>query len=76
MQESRALQSWARYVGNEAAQVSKALKIKDGEMVVCVSDPLWLHQLLLLKNQILNRYKREFPQLKLKQLFFKRGELS
>ncbi|MFM8270231.1 MAG: DciA family protein [Pseudomonadota bacterium] len=76
MHESRALESWRRYVGKEAEQVSKAVRIKEGELLVVVSDPLWLHQLLLLKNQILNCYRKDFPQLRLKQIFFKRGELS
>lgn len=75
MQESRALEAWPRYVGKEAALVSKPLRIKDGEMVIRVSDPLWLHQLMLLKNQILKCYRKDFPQLKLKQLFFKRDSL-
>jgi hypothetical protein len=72
MQESRAIQSWTRYVGKEAAKVSKAIRITEGELLVYVSDPLWLHQLMLLKNQILNCYRREFAQLKLRQLYFKR----
>jgi len=72
MQESRAIQSWTRYVGKEAAKVSKAIRITDGELLVYVSDPLWLHQLMLLKNQILNCYRRDFSQLKLRQLYFKR----
>jgi len=76
MKESQALLAWPNYVGVEAALVSKPIKIKDAEMVVCVSDPLWLHQLILLKNQILKCYRRDFPQLKLNQLFFKRGEIN
>ena len=72
MQESRAIQSWARYVGKEAAKVSKAIRISEGELLVYVSDPLWLHQLMLLKNQILICYKRDFYHLKLRQLYFKR----
>lgn len=76
MQESRALSSWPRFVGKEAAQVSKPIRINNGELLVYVSDPLWLHQLLLLKNQILNCFRRDFPGLKLKQIFFKRSEIN
>jgi len=76
MRESRALSSWIRFVGKEAAQFSKPVKITNGEMLVYVSDPLWLHQLLMLKNQILNCFRKDFPDLKLKQIFFKRGVLN
>lgn len=75
MQESQALQAWERYVGPEAAQVSRAIKIKDQEMIVWVSDPLWLHQLLHLKNQILRCYGRDFPKLRLNKLYLKRSAL-
>jgi hypothetical protein len=76
MQESQAIEAWHRYVGKEAALVSRALKIKEGELTVVVSDTLWLHQLLLLKNEILKCYRRDFPQLKLFHIFLKRGNID
>lgn len=75
MKESQALASWAKYVGAEAAQVSKAVKLRDQELIVIVSDPLWMHQLILLKQDILKRYRKDFFELKISQIFFKRGEL-
>lgn len=75
MRESQALLAWERHVGKEAAAVSKAVRIKDGELLVWVSDPLWLHQLLLVKRQLLARYHKEFSDLHLKDIFFKRTEL-
>jgi hypothetical protein len=75
IKESQALLAWERYVGKEAAAVSKAVRIKDGELLVWVSDPLWLHQLLLVKRQVIARYHKEFPDLKLRDIFFKRSEL-
>lgn len=76
MQESQAISAWPRYVGKEASLVSKALRIKESEMTVVVSDPLWLHQLLLLKQDILKCYRKDFPGLKLTQIFFSRGTLE
>lgn len=76
MKESQALLAWPNYVGVEAAVVSRPVRIKDNEMLIYVADPLWLHQLLLLKNQILKCYRRDFPELKLTQLYFKRGEIK
>ncbi|NBV51203.1 DUF721 domain-containing protein [bacterium] len=75
MLESQALQAWPRYVGAEAAAVSQAIRIKEQELLIWVSDPLWLHQLLHLKNQILSCYRRDFPQLRLNKLYLKRTHL-
>lgn len=76
MDETRALLAWTQYVGPEAAQFSEALKIAGNKMIVLVNDPLWMHQLLLLKNQILKCYRRDFPGLKLQDLFFKRNSAA
>lgn len=75
IKESQALLAWERYVGKEAAAVSKPIRIKEEELLVFVSDPLWLHQLLLVKRQLIARYAQEFPQLKIKDIFFKRSEI-
>jgi len=75
MKESQAILKWPHYVGKEAAKVSKALKLRDQELIVLVSDGLWMHQLMLLKQEILKRYRKDFPELKIQQLFFKRGEI-
>ncbi|NBX92038.1 MAG: DUF721 domain-containing protein [Proteobacteria bacterium] len=76
MDEARALLAWNRYVGPEAAPFSEAIKVNGHEIVVLVSDPLWMHQLVLLKNQILKLYKRDFPRLRIDNLFFKRKTSS
>lgn len=76
IKESQALTAWSGYVGKEASLVSKAVRIKESEMTVIVTDPLWLHQLLLLKNQILKCYRRDFPELKLTHIFLMRGTLD
>lgn len=76
MKESQALLSWQKYVGPEAAKVSKAVKLKEQELVVIVVDGLWMHQLILLKQDILKQYRKDFPELKIQQIFFKRGEFT
>jgi len=75
IQESQALSAWPKYVGSEAATVSKAIRLKENELLVWVSDPLWLHQLLLVKRQLVSCYQRDFPQLKIKDIYFKRNVL-
>lgn len=76
MKESQALLSWQKYVGAEANRVSKAVKLKDQELLVIVADGLWMHQLILLKQNILKQYRKDFPELKINQIFFKRGDFT
>lgn len=73
--ENQALLAWERFVGKEASLVSKPIRIKEGELLVLVSDPLWLHQLLMVKRQLMTRFAQEFPHIKIKDIFFKRSEL-
>ena len=70
--EQRALFSWAEYVGNSAARFSQALRVRNGTLTVLVSDPLWMQQLSLIKQEILKRYKKEFPRLGIRSIFFAR----
>lgn len=71
--ESRAVMAWPNLVGNAAAQASTALKIRNNVLIVQVADPLWMQQLMLLKNSLLKKYRAAFPSLPLVDIFFTRS---
>lgn len=70
IEQARALQAWPRFVGETAALASTALRIRGPRLIVQVPDPVWRQQLLFLKTQILDLYRRHFPRLGLKEIFF------
>ena len=70
MEESKALMAWKTSVGEAAARVSKALRVRGSQLIVFVSDPLWMQQLLFLKHDLIKKYQREFPRLKLTDIYF------
>lgn len=72
IEESRALEAWGRYVGEAAARVSRAARLRQGTLTVIVRDPIWMQQLSLLKRGIIAKYKAEFPKLVLRDIFFSR----
>ena len=72
IEESKALEAWARYVGEAAARVSKASRARNGVLTVVVRDPVWMQQLSFLKHGILGKYRQDFPKLNLRDIFFTR----
>ncbi|MBI4404302.1 MAG: DUF721 domain-containing protein [Deltaproteobacteria bacterium] len=72
-EEARALFAWQEFVGPAAAEVAKPVRIRNHTLTVRVADPLWLQQLVLLKQEILRKYRSAFPKLRLKDVFFVRG---
>lgn len=76
MEECRAMLAWETYVGRAAALVSTPLRIRNGSLTVQVTDPLWMQQLSLLKQDILARYRRDFSRLNLKDIYFTRHDRS
>ncbi len=73
IEETKALEAWAKYVGEAAARVSRASRARNGVLTVVVKDPVWMQQLSFLKQGILARYREDFPRLGLKNIFFSRN---
>lgn len=72
LEENKALNAWARYVGDSGALVSQALRVRGNELIVQVDDPLWMHQFILVKRDLIRRYQTDFPRLQIKDIFFTR----
>jgi predicted nucleic acid-binding Zn ribbon protein len=74
IEETRAILAWESIVGDTASRASQPLRVRGGKLVVKVEDPLWMQQLLLLKTEILKKYRQRFPQLHLTDIFFSRTD--
>lgn len=72
IEETRACLAWEQLVGPTAARFSHAQRMRGPQLVVKVSDPLWLTQLSLLKTELLQKYQTQFPQLGIRDIFFVR----
>jgi predicted nucleic acid-binding Zn ribbon protein len=72
IEENKALEAWEKYVGEAAARVSSAVRIRGSTLTVLVRDPVWMQQLSFLKQGILAKYRQDFPKLSLTQIFFSR----
>ncbi len=75
IEESRALMAWEVFVGDAAARVSKPLRIRGTQLIVRVQDGLWMQQLMMLKHDLLRKYREAFPKLKLTDIFFTRQQV-
>jgi len=73
IEESRAVIAWPSYVGESAALVSKAQRVRNNTLIVGVTDPLWMQQLSLLKQVLLKRYRKDFPRLGIQDIYFTRA---
>jgi hypothetical protein len=70
IEEQRALMAWQEFVGPQAAAYSKAERLSNRQLVVRVRDPLWRHQLYLLKTELVRKYRTAFPGLKIDDIFY------
>lgn len=76
MEEARALLAWPKYIGEAAAEHAVAKRFRGSTIIIIVSDPLWMQQLILLKNELLKRFQRDFPGLGIRDLYFSRKDLD
>lgn len=70
IEEQRALMAWKDFVGPAAAAVSRAERVRNHQLVIRVRDPLWMHQLYLLKNELIRQYRKAFPALRIDDIFY------
>lgn len=74
MEEAKAILAWPRYIGEAATEHASAKRFRGSTLIILVTDPLWMQQLMLLKYELLKRYQKDFPSLKIKDLFFTRKD--
>lgn len=70
------LDSWPDAVGAYIARKTKAVSVKQGVLLVRVSDPIWAQHLVLQKKQILERLNRGQSTKILKDIRFQIGSFA
>jgi predicted nucleic acid-binding Zn ribbon protein len=55
IEEARILELWAKAVGPQIANRSRALQIKDKTILIAVDHPVWKQELLANKNLVLEK---------------------
>ncbi|NLM51663.1 MAG: DUF721 domain-containing protein [Firmicutes bacterium] len=70
------IDSWPEVVGEYIAQKTKAVSVKQGVLLVRVSDSIWAQHLVLQKRQILQKLNRRQKTKILKDIRFQVGSLE
>jgi predicted nucleic acid-binding Zn ribbon protein len=70
VEETRALMAWGKIVGTIVAEASWAMAVRNDVLQVEVVDSLWMQQLTFSKRSIVQSYRKQFPQLGIKDIFF------
>jgi len=62
---------WKNIVGNTIAKNTEIQKFKNGKITVKTSNPVWRNELIFQKEDLLNRLKKEEPELNIKEIEFR-----
>ena len=62
---------WKNIVGNTIAKNTEIQKFKKGKITVKTSNPIWRNELIFQKEDLLNRLKKEEPELNIKEIEFR-----
>ena len=62
---------WKNIVGNTIAKNTELQKFKNGKITVKTSNPIWRNELIFQKDDLLNRLKKEEPELNIKEIEFR-----
>ena len=55
---------WRNILTKKELEHAQLVGVKDGKLLVNVDSPAWLYQMHLKKNNILNKFKEQDPQIK------------
>ena len=63
--------SWKKIVGKTISKNTEISGIKKGKIIIKVSNPIWRNELTFQKEDLLNRLKKEEPEIIIKEIEFK-----
>ena len=63
--------AWANIVGKTIANNTEIQKFQNGKITVKTSNPIWRNELIFQKEDLLNRLKKEEPELNIKEIEFR-----
>ena len=63
--------SWNKIVGKTISKNTEITRIKNGKITIKTSNPIWRNELTFQKEELLNRLKKEEPELNIKEIEFR-----
>ena len=63
--------SWNKIVGNTISKNTEIESIKNGKITIKTTNPIWRNELTFQKEDLLNRLKKEEPEINIKEIEFK-----
>ena len=63
--------SWNKIVGKTISKNTEIANIKNGKITIKTSNPIWRNELTFQKEDLLNRLKKEEPEINIKEIEFR-----
>ena len=63
--------AWKNIVGKTISQNTEIKSIKNGKVTIKTVNPIWRNELVFQKEDLLNRLKKEEPELYIKEIEFR-----
>ena len=63
--------SWNKIVGKTISKNTEITGIKNGKITIKTSNPIWRNELTFQKEDLLNRLKKEEPEINIKEIEFR-----
>ena len=63
--------SWIKIVGTTISENTEIAGIKNGKITIKTSNPIWRNELTFQKEDLLNRLKKEEPEINIKEIEFR-----
>ena len=63
--------AWTNIVGKTISQNTEIKSIKNGKVTIKTVNPIWRNELVFQKEDLLNRLKKEEPELYIKEIEFR-----
>ena len=62
---------WKQIVGKTISKNTEIIDIKNGKVSIKTTNPIWRNELTFQKEDLLQRLKKEAPELKIKEIEFR-----
>ena len=63
--------SWKKIVGKAISQNTEIVNIKNGKITIKTTTPIWRNELTFQREDLLNKLKKEEPELNVKAIEFR-----
>ncbi|WP_018249399.1 DUF721 domain-containing protein [Orenia marismortui] len=76
IEEKKILDLWSKITGNEIKKHTEAKYINQGILFITVDNPVWSHQLLFMKKDLINKINKELNKKLVKDIRFQSGKIK